>query len=240
LLSSADQEGPRGIVLARQGAERVAKPVRAWRSDQQEAFVKAIATECPGMPHRSCHHHFRRDVATPVLDMARQAQVTMRRTVRGWRAIERRVWAERRQAVAPQASLPPASPQSAATPNAAAPAAATPANAATPEPGASSAGGVVGTERALEAMGVAPAAAPEGEDEAGEGVRGYGAAVRGMLHESQGGPLHPPGVRMSEALQEGRDALQHNLEANKGGRPSPCGRRWPAVATAAWRSYRRP
>jgi len=30
-------------------------------------------------------------------------------------------------------------------------------------------------------------------DEAGEVVLGYGAAVRGMLHDSQGGPLHPPG-----------------------------------------------
>jgi hypothetical protein len=27
---------------------------------------------------------------------------------------------------------------------------------------------------------------------------------------------------MSEALQEVRDALKHNLEAKKGGRPSPC------------------
>jgi len=53
-------------------------------------------------------------------------------------------------------------------------------------------------------------------------VLGYCAAVRGILNDSQGGPLHPPGVRMSEALQEVRDSLEHNLEAKKGGLPSPC------------------
>src|SRR3989475_12474807 len=47
LLSSAEQEVHRVIVLARQWAERLAKPVRAWMSDKQEAFVKAIATEFP-------------------------------------------------------------------------------------------------------------------------------------------------------------------------------------------------
>jgi hypothetical protein len=216
LLSSAEQEVHRVIVLARQWAERLGKPVRAWMSDKQEAFVKAIATEFPGIPHRYCQNHFMRDVAKPVLDMDRQAKVTMRSKVRGLRAIERRVLEERRQAVTPQSSPPPASPQSAATPNAAAPAS------ATPEPGASSAGGVAWTESALEATGVATAEAPAVEDEAGEVVRGYCAAVRGILNESQGGPLHPPGVRMSEALQEVRDALEHNLEAKKGGRPSPC------------------
>src|SRR6266403_166497 len=50
LLSSAAQEVHRVIVLARQWAERLGKPVRAWMSDKQEAFVKAIATEFPGIP----------------------------------------------------------------------------------------------------------------------------------------------------------------------------------------------
>lgn len=53
-------------------------------------------------------------------------------------------------------------------------------------------------------------------------VLGYCAAVRGILNDSQGGPLHPPGVRMSEALQEVRDALDRNLGAQKGGLPSRC------------------
>src|SRR5256712_3724238 len=134
LLSSAEQEVHRVIVLARQWAERLAKPVRAWMSDKQDAFVKAIATEFPGIPHRYCQNHFVRDVAKPVLDMDSQAQVTMRSKVRGLRAIERRVLAERRQAAAPESPPPPVLPTSDATPHAAAPASATPAIAATPEP----------------------------------------------------------------------------------------------------------
>ena len=222
LLSSAEQEVHRVIVLAHQWAARLGKPVRAWMSDKQDAFVKAIATEFPGIPHRYCQNHFVRDLAKPVLDMDSQAKVMMRSKVRGLRAIERRVLAERRQAMAPKSPPPPAPPKSAATPNAAAPASATPAKAATPEPCASSAGGLVQTDSALEATGVATAEEPEVEDEAGEVVLGYCAAVRGILNDSQGGPLHPPGVRMSEALQEVRDSLEHNLGAKKGGLPSPC------------------
>src|SRR5713101_4729835 len=222
LLSSATEEVRRVIVLARQWAERLGKPVRAWMSDKQDAFVKAIATEFPGIPHRYCQNHFVRDVAKPVLDIDRQAKVTMRRKVRGLRAIERRVLEERRQAVAPQSPPPPVLPKSAATPNAAAPASTTPAKAATPELCGSSAGGLVQTESTLEGTRVATEEEPAVEDEAGEVVLGYCAAVRGILNDSQGGPLHPPGVRMSEALQEVRDLLEHNLGAKKGGRPSPC------------------
>src|SRR5207244_4754465 len=161
LLSSAEQEVHRVIVLARQWAERLAKPVRAWMSDKQDAFVKAIATEFPGIPHRYCQNHFVRDVAKPVLDMDSQAKVTMRSKVRGLRAIERRVLAERRQAVAPQSPPPPVLPKSAATPNAAAPASATPAKAATPEPCVSRLGGLVQTESALEGTSVATDEEPE-------------------------------------------------------------------------------
>jgi hypothetical protein len=213
LLSSAEPEVHRVIVLARQWAERVAKPVRAWMSDKQDAFVKAIATEFPGIPHRYCQNHFVRDLAKPVLDMDSQAKVTMRRKVRGLRAIERRVLAERRHAAAPQG---------AAMSTAASPASATPAQAGTPKPYASSAGGLLHTDRTLEATRVATAEEPDIEDEAGEVVLGYCAAVRGILNDSQGGPLHPPGVRMSEALQEVRDSLARNLGAQKGGRPSRC------------------
>ncbi len=51
----------------------------------------------------------------------------------------------------------------------------------------------------------------------GEVVLGYGAAVRGMLNDSQGGPLHPPGVRMREASQDVCASLERNLHAKKGG-----------------------
>jgi hypothetical protein len=57
---------------------------------------------------------------------------------------------------------------------------------------------------------------------AGGVVLDYCAAVRGILNDDQGGPLHPPGVRMAEALDEVRQSLQRNLEARKGGGPRRC------------------
>ena len=222
LLSSAEQEVHRVVVLARQWAERVAKPVRAWMSAKQDAFVKAIATEFPGIPHRYGQNHFMRELAKPVLDLDRQAKVTMRSKVRGLRAIERRVLDERRHAAASASPPPPAPPQGAATSTAALPASVTPATVAPPEPWASSAGGLLHTDNALEATRLATTEEAAVEVEAGEVVLGYCAAVRGILNESQGGPLHPPGVRMSEALQEVRDSLDRNLGAHKGGLPSRC------------------
>jgi len=49
----------------------------------------------------------------------------------------------------------------------------------------------------------------------------YCAAVRGILNDNQGGPLHPPGERMAEALTEVRQSLQRNLGAKKGGPRRP-------------------
>jgi hypothetical protein len=221
LLSSAEQEVHRVVVLARQWAERLAKPVRAWMSDKQDAFVKAIATEFPGIPHRYCQNHFVRDLAKPVLDIDSQAKVTMRSKVRGLRAIERRVREERRHAAASASPPPPAPPQG-ATSTAAPPASVTPATVAPPEPCTPSAGGLLHTDSALEATSWAPTEEAAVEAEAGEVVLGYCAAVRGILNDSQGGPLHPPGLRMSEALQEVRDSLDRNLGAQKGGLPSRC------------------
>ena len=54
LLSSAPQEGRRLLALARQWAAYWDKPVRVWMSDKPEAFVKAIAAEFEGIPHRYC------------------------------------------------------------------------------------------------------------------------------------------------------------------------------------------
>ncbi len=216
LLSSATQEVQRLIVLARQWAERLGKPVRGWMSDKQDAFVTAIAAEFPGIPHRYCHNHFLRDVAKPVLDMDSRAKVKMRRKVRGLRAIERCVLEERRQAVAPEPTLPHETSKADDTPLSEPPAAAAHA------PCASSDLGLVRTDSALEATGLAAAGEPGVEDEAGEVVLGYCAAVRGILNDSQGGPLHPPGVRMSEALQDVRDSLDRNLQAKKGGVQSRC------------------
>ena len=59
---------------------------------------------------------------------------------------------------------------------------------------------------------------PAGVDPAGSGsvVLDYCAAVRGILNDDQGGPLHPPGLRMAEALNEVQESIQRNLEVKKG------------------------
>ena len=202
LLSSATQEVRRLIVVARQWAERLDKPVRVWMSDKQEAFVTAIAAEFVGTPHRYCQNHFLRDLAQPVLDLDSRAKVKMRSKVRGLRAIERRVLEERRQAAAP-----------------------TPADERpkTDEPPrASSDLGWTSTASPLEATGRATTGEARGAEDGGEVVLGYCAAVRGILNDSQGGPLHPPGLRMREALQDVRDSLERNLQAQKGGLPRHC------------------
>jgi hypothetical protein len=58
-------------------------------------------------------------------------------------------------------------------------------------------------------------------DSACEVVMDYCAAVRGILNDDQGGPLHPPGLRMAEALSEVRESIQRNLDEKKGGSPKP-------------------
>jgi hypothetical protein len=62
---------------------------------------------------------------------------------------------------------------------------------------------------------VDPSCAPE--DPAAEVVLDYCAAVRGLLNDDQGGPLHPPGLRMAEGLGEVRESIPRNLDAKKGG-----------------------
>src|SRR5215468_9763415 len=71
--------------------------------------------------------------------------------------------------------------------------------------------------------GETPTAAPgpsEGpaEEEGRDVVLDYCTATRGILNDDQGGPLHPPGLRMAEALGDVRASLQRNVEAQKGGR----------------------
>ena len=182
LLSSAAEE-VRGLVAkAKSWAEQLGKPVQLWMSDKQDAFVKAIATEFPGVPHRYCQNHFLRDVAKPMLEQDSHAKVKMRNKVRGLRAIEKDVLAERRDQAQAEAAPPAA--------------------VAAGEPGQAKAD-------------AAPVPAPP--DDAGDVVLDYCACVRGILNDGQGGPLHPPGLRMAEALGEVRESLQKNLDAKKGG-----------------------
>jgi hypothetical protein len=180
LLSSAAGE-VRGLVAkAKSWAEQLGKPVQLWMSDKQDAFVKAIATEFPKVPHRYCQNHFLRDVAKPMLEQDSHAKVKMRNKVRGLRAIERDVLAERRDEVRAEAAPPAGEPGQAETD-------------------------------------AAPVPAPAPPEDAGDVVLDYCACVRGILNDGQGGPLHPPGLRMAEALGEVRESLQKNLDAKKGG-----------------------
>jgi len=182
LLSSATAEVQQLLAQARMWAERLGKPVRLWLSDKQDAFVRGIAAEFPGVPHRYCANHFLRDVAKPVLDADSRAKVKMRRRIRGLRAIEREVLAAQRPAV--------------------------PTHGAKTNP-----------------------PAPEPEAVARDVVLEYCAATRGILNDDQGGPLHPPGIRMAEALGEVRASLQRNLEAQKGGLLRTDSPVWPATST---------
>jgi hypothetical protein len=125
-------------------------------------------------------------VAQPVLDMDSRAKVKMRHKVRGLRAIERRVLAERRHAAAPEPLPPDEGPKTDESPRV------DPSEAAA-APCASSDPGLVPMDSVLEATGVATTGDVPVADEVGEVVLGYCAAVRGMLNDSQGGPLHPPG-----------------------------------------------
>jgi hypothetical protein len=132
------------------------------------------------VPHRYCQNHFLRDVAKPMLEQDSHAKVKMRNKVRGLRAIERDVLAERRDEVRAEAAPPAGEPGQAETD-------------------------------------AAPVPAPAPPEDAGDVVLDYCACVRGILNDGQGGPLHPPGLRMAEALGEVRVSLQKNLDAKKGG-----------------------
>jgi hypothetical protein len=95
LLSSGAAEVRRLLARAREWAERLGLPVRCWLSDKEDAFVSGVAGEFPGVPHRYCANHFLRDLARPTLEADSHAKVQMRKRVRGLRAIEREVLAER-------------------------------------------------------------------------------------------------------------------------------------------------
>jgi hypothetical protein len=239
LLSSSSEEVQRLLAKAKDWAQQIGKPVELWMSDKQDAFVKGIAAEFPDVPHRYCQNHFLRDLAKPMLETDSHAKVQMRKKVRGLRDIEKQVLEDRRQV---QVEPDPAS--AAAVSSAAV---ADPAN-ALGEVAAPSRSGVAANEPvasaadAGEAAGIparvageqATAAEPEAAspgDDIGQVVLDYCAAVRGILNDDQGGPLHPPGVRMAEALQEVQQSLQRNLEAKKGGAPRSSYRSSPAAST---------
>jgi hypothetical protein len=75
---------------------------------------------------------------------------------------------------------------------------------------------------------------PSPADPAGAVVLDYCAAVRGILNDDQGGPLHPPGLRMAEALEEVRESIRRNLGAKKGGSRRSNSADWPAASAGDW------
>ena len=198
--------------------------MKLWLSDKQDAFVKGIAAEFPDAAHRYCQNHFLRDLAKPTLEKDSSAKVQMRKKVRGLRDIEREVLEQRRERAA--AKQQPSQAQDEAKQAAA--------SAPVPAPTAASAGpeGVVGSDQGTSSGGIGgqqavstplPCGETEqtfvgvGNDAAEQVVLDYCAVVRGILNDDQGGPLHPPGVRMAEALSEVQESLQRNLDLNKPG-----------------------
>jgi hypothetical protein len=202
LLSSTNDEVRRVLARARRIAEALGLPVSGWMSDKQDAFVTGIAEVFPGVPHGYCENHFLRDLAKPLLEKDSHAKVQMRRKVRGLRTIEQAVLREEARKIAVSEGL-------AVAPPAGAPNGDTPAAAAAGLPT-----GEEAFERGSSSVAEPLAAEPS---PAGQVVLDYCAAVRGILNDDQGGPLHPPGLRMADALKEVRESLERNLGTKKGG-----------------------
>lgn len=204
LISSSADEVRRLLAKARAWAEQLGKPVQLWLSDKQDAFLTAIAAEFPGVPHRYCSNHFLRDLAKPILEADSHAKVNMRGKVRGLRAIEREVLQEQAQDDA-SAEDSLSAKEAAATL------------------------GPVETIAVSNDTAMGPAQAPL--EAASAVVLDYCSAVRGILNDDQGGPLHPPGLRMAEALRDVHASLQRNLEAKKGGALTSNCSAWPTAST---------
>jgi hypothetical protein len=207
LLSSNTDEVCRLLERAREMAESLAKPVRLWMSDKQDAFVKGIARVFADVPHRYCVNHFLRDLAKPMLKADSRAKVRLRKRVRGLRAIEREAAAQRRKVRAQAKSGKGVTAGQSADARPKAP----PPNSTTARRRSGRAAGVANQAEQGQTSRQAT------EDSATEVVLDYCCAVRGILNDDQGGPLRPTGIRMAEALVEVRASLRRNLDLNKPG-----------------------
>lgn len=205
LLSSTTGEVRRMLARVGQIARALGIPVVGWMSDKQEAFVQGIAAEFPGVPHRYCDNHFLRDLAKPLLEKDSHAKVQMRRKVRGLRSIEQAVLREEAKNAISEEQPPLASLAPAAS-NGQTESATLTAEVSTRDEKVAGAGASCTAEQVT----AQPSAA-------GQVVLDYCAVVRGILNDDQGGPLHPPGLRMADALAEVRESLERNLGAKKGG-----------------------
>ena len=70
-------------------------------------------------------------------------------------------------------------------------------------------------------------------DPAGSVALDYCTAVRGILNDDQGGPLHPPGLRMAEALSEVQESIQRDLDEKKGDSQRSNSAAWPGASKGA-------
>ena len=206
LLSSTDAEIKRVLVRAREMVEQLGLPVECWVSDKQKAFVTGINEVFKGVPHRYCENHCLRDLAKPMLMDDSNAKVQMRKKVRGLRKIEHKVEAEKAAAIATATAAKVAAVEAAEV-------------ASTTVPEAVAGARVAAEAAAVAAAAVAAeaAAAAATTTSSAEVVMDYCVAVRGILNDNKGGPLHPPGERMAEALIQVQEAIRENPEAKKGG-----------------------
>ena len=193
LRSSTNDEVRRLLERAKEIAESLGRPVAGWISDKQDAFVQGIAAVFPESPHGYCKNHFLRDLAKPMLEADSHAKVQMRRKVRGLRSIEQAVLRETaRTGITPGKS---------------------------PEPPPIDGPAAVAVDHQGTADGQ-PTPSPESfvsqPSDVGQVVLDYCSAVRGILNDDQGGPLHPPGLRMADAIADVRQSLQVCVGEKKG------------------------
>ncbi len=167
LLSGTTAEIQKLFVRTKRLARLLRLNVVLWISDKQDAFLKCVATEFPGVPHRYCENHFFRDLAKPVLDLDSAAKTKMRAKIRGLRALEREILEAR------EAAARPSSPD----------------------------------RKRKSSLAEA----------SGDAVLGYCSAVRGILNDNHGGPAHPSGLRMLEALGDVQKSIQRIASSGKVG-----------------------
>jgi hypothetical protein len=74
-------------------------------------------------------------------------------------------------------------------------------------------------------------------DSANAVVLDYCVAVRGILNDDQGGPLHPPGLRMTDALNEVQESIQRNLDEKKGASQKSNSADSLPASTEAWTKF---
>jgi hypothetical protein len=230
LLSSTAAEIEALFVRAHDLATALGKPVRAWVSDKQDAFVSGIAKTFPETPHRLCKIHFVRAVAKETRAEDGKLKVKMRKKVRGLRAIEREVLAAERTATMSTASTAGTvgaamasaeddveAPCAAAAPSTTDETLCVREGAATAEHDAEATPVAADRVVATATLPAAVTAAPAPTSTWTTVVRDYCAATRGVLNDDQGTLNDPPGVRMARALEQVMGSLDACLDAKKGG-----------------------